>query len=140
MKNYLKSIYKYAFVAAVLIAGATSCKKEISGTTQEETIVTTSTSSTIAVSSNTVTSSADSIYVVNPCERGTHRDSVAVSALPAAVQTYLSANYTGYTFNKAFAVKDTTGAVKGYVVIVNFNGKPVAVEFKADGIFVKVLE
>ena len=43
-------------------------------------------------------------------------------------------------FNKAFAVKDTTGAVKGYVVIISYNGKPVAAQFSADGTFVKVLE
>jgi hypothetical protein len=81
----------------------------------------------------------DSVYLINPCEKGTHRDPVEPSSLSAAIQTYLSTNYSGFTFTKAFAVKDTTGTVKGYVVIINFNGKPVGLEFKADGTFVKVL-
>lgn len=144
MKTQLKTINRYFIAAITLIAVATSCKKEISGTiTNDETLVTTSTSSTIAVAAGASSGSAtasDSVYIINPCNKGTHRDSVAAAALPAAIQAYLGNNYTGYTFNKAFAVKDTTGTVKGYVVIINYNGKPVGLEFKADGTFVKVLE
>lgn len=78
--------------------------------------------------------------MIHNCERGKHRDSVAALALPATIQAYLTTNYSGYTFNKAFAVKDTTGKVKGYVVIINYNGKPIALLFNANGTFVKVLE
>lgn len=142
----LKPIFSYAIAAMFVITGATSCKKEISGNNNDNTtLATTSTSSTIAVAtdgSGTSTGSAggDSVYIINPCAKGNHRDSVAASALPASITSYLSSNYNGYTFKKAFAVKDTTGTVKGYVVIVNYNGKPVGLEFKADGTFVKVLE
>lgn len=140
----MKTTAPYFIAAALMIAGATSCKKEISGSANnEETLVTSSTSSTIAVAAESGASSgtaSDSVYIINPCNKGTHRDSVAAAALPSTIQTYLSSNYSGYIFNKAFAVKDTTGAVKGYVVIVNYNGKPVGLEFKADGTFVKVLE
>jgi hypothetical protein len=143
MKMQLKTITAY-FIAAVLIAGATSCKKEVSNNIEDNTVLaTTSTSSTIAVAADGTSSNgsaADSVYIINPCNKGTHRDAVEAAALPASIQTYLSTNYSGNTFNKAFAVKDTTGAVKGYVVIINYNGKPVGLEFKADGTFVKVLE
>jgi hypothetical protein len=37
-------------------------------------------------------------------------------------------------------VKDTLGNVKAYIAIIRFNNKPVALEFKADGTFKKVLE
>jgi hypothetical protein len=77
---------------------------------------------------------------MHSCEKGHHRDSIAFTALPATVQAYLGTNYTGYSFIKAFAVKDTTGTIKGYVAIVRFNDKPVAMLFKADGTFIKVLE
>ena len=150
MKKQLKSIYTYAAAAAFVIIGATSCQKDLSGANNANTTgtsaVTTSTSSTITVAVNAGTATSggtttkDSVVVIHNCERGQHRDSVAASALPASITTYLTTNYSGYTFNKAFAVKDTTGTVKGYVVIVNFNGKPVAALFTADGIFVKVLE
>jgi hypothetical protein len=143
MKTQLKTITAY-FIAAFLIAGAVSCKKEVSNNIDENTtIATTATSSTIAVAADGSASSgsaSDSVYIINPCNKGTHRDAVEASTLPASVQTYLSTNYSGNTFTKAFAVKDTTGAVKGYVVIINYNGKPVGLEFKADGTFVKVLE
>ena len=147
MKMNIKTTSVYFLTASLLIAGVTSCKKEVSTTGDVETSVTTSaTSNTIAVAADgsaatTNSSSAtDSVYIINPCAKGTRRDSVAASALPATIQTYVAANYSGNTFNKAFAVKDTTGAVKGYVVIITYNGKPVGLEFKADGTFVKVLE
>lgn len=144
MKIQLKSTFAYVLASLLIIVSATSCKKEISGTNGTDTgnLTTTSTSSTIAVSTNGTSdhSGGDSVYIMNPCAKGTHRDSVAASALPTSVNGYLTTNYSGYVFNKAFAVKDTTGTVKGYVVIVNYNGKPVGLEFKADGTFVKVLE
>lgn len=148
MKKQLKATYTYLAAALLIMAGATSCKKEVSanGAAGSGTVLaTTATSSTIAVSTNgagssTGSTTTDSVYVIHTCERGQHRDSVAASALPVAVQTYLSSNYNGYTFNKAFSVKDTTGTITGYVVIINYNGKPVGLLFKADGTLVKVLE
>ena len=148
MKKQLKSIYTYIAAAAFVIIGGTSCQKDLSGAnvTTGASVATTSTSSTItvAVTGGTTTTggttATDSVVVIHNCERGQHRDSVAASALPATIATYLTTNYSGYTFNKAFAVKDTTGSVKGYVAIINFNGKPVALLFTADGTFVKVLE
>jgi hypothetical protein len=146
MKQQMKTTYTYLIAAFVVIAGATSCQKEISGNANTDAtaiLATTSTSSTIAVfggSSESGSTTKDSVYLINPCEKGTHRDPIEPSSLSATIQAYLSTNYTGYTFTKAFAVKDTTGTVKGYVVIISFNGKPVGLEFKADGTFVKVLE
>lgn len=149
MKKQFRTTYTYIAASLFLVLAATSCKKEISGTGagQNTVAATTATSSTIAVSTNgsgatttTGGSATDSVYVIHNCERGQHRDSVAAADLPAAIQSYLGTNYSGYNFTKAFAVKDTLGAVKGYVVIINFNGKPVALQFKADGTFVKVLE
>jgi hypothetical protein len=144
MKTQLKKIPAYFIATAFLIAGATSCKKEVSTNIDNEaTVATTATSSTIAVATDAAGSggsASDSVYIINPCNKGTHRDSVAAATLPAGVQTYLSTNYSGYNFTKVFVVKDTTGTTKGYVVIINYNGKPVGLEFKADGTFVKVLE
>lgn len=149
MKKQVKTMNTYIAAALFLVTAATSCKKEISGTGAGQNAVpaTASTSSTIAVATNggetTTTAGSgttDSIYVMHNCERGQHRDSVAAADLPAAIQSYLGTNYSGYVFAKAFSVKDNQGAVKGYVVIINFNGKPVGLQFKADGTFVKVLE
>lgn len=141
MKTQLKTTYSYLAASVLLMAGVSSCQKEISGNRadQNAVIATTATSATIAVATNGNTT-ADSVYVVHICDKGLHRDSVAASALPATVSSYLTVNYSGYVFTKAFAVKDTLGAVKGYVVIINYNSKPVALQFNADGIFVKVLE
>jgi hypothetical protein len=147
MKKQTNSIYAFGIFATILMLGASSCKKDLSGNTGANLTtapLTTSTSSTIAVATNgTATnggSATDSVYVISPCERGQHRDSVAAADLSATIQSYLTTNYSGYSFIKAFAVKDTTGAVKSYVVIINYNGKPVALKFAADGTFIKVLE
>jgi uncharacterized protein (DUF1330 family) len=150
MKNQFKKVSTALILSTVILAGASSCNKEISKNTNpgsSSPAGTTATSSTIAVAVNASTSAGtagstttDSVYVIHNCERGNHRDSIAAAALSVAIQTYLTTNYAGNIFIKAFAVKDTTGSVKGYVVIVKFNDKPVALQFTADGTFVKVLE
>lgn len=80
------------------------------------------------------------MYVVGTCAGDHHRDSVAFSNLPAAVTDYLTANYAGYTFQKAFTDKDTSGNTAGYVVIIQYNTNPVGLKFDATGAFTKVLE
>ncbi|MDQ6812625.1 MAG: PepSY-like domain-containing protein [Bacteroidota bacterium] len=70
-----------------------------------------------------------------------HRaDTIAFSSLPTSIGTYLTANYSGYTFKKAFADKDASGNVAGYVLMIDYNGKPVGIKFDATGAFVRVLE
>lgn len=148
MKKTLKKMNAYGLAALLLIIGATSCKKELSSNNNNNpgsVVVTSSTSSTIAVATDSTSSggtgsTSDSVYIIHPCEHGVHRDTIAAADLSATIQSYLSTNYSGYTFLKAFAVKDTTGTVKGYVVIIRYNGKPVGLQFNADGTFVKVLE
>ena len=149
MKNQIKKLSTLFILSAVILAGASSCNKEIStnNPSNSNSQATTASSSTIAVAvtastsaGTTGSSTTDSVYVIHNCEKGNHRDSIAASALSTAIQTYLTTNYAGNIFIKAFAVKDTTGAVKGYVVIVKYNDKPVAIQFTADGTFVKVLE
>jgi uncharacterized protein (DUF1330 family) len=149
MKNQLKKLANSFILSAAILAGASSCNKEISTNNPSNSTspATTATSSTIAVAVTASTSAGtansattDSVYVIHNCEKGNHRDSIAASDLSVAIQTYLTTNYAGNIFIKAFAVKDTTGNIKGYVVIVKFNDKPVAIQFTADGTFVKVLE
>ncbi|HVZ26388.1 MAG TPA: hypothetical protein VG842_10050 [Sediminibacterium sp.] len=145
MKNTLKKMNAYGLAALLLILGATSCKKDLSSNNGGNVVATTSTSSTIAVATDSTSgsgtgSSSDSVYIIHPCAHGVHRDSIAAADLSATIQSYLSNNYSGYTFLKAFTVKDANSTVQGYVVIIRFNGKPVGLQFNADGSFVKVLE
>ena len=128
MQYQFKSIAQYIASVFVIALTLTSCQKEFGSKqnlpTDNTSLTTTATSPTIAVaassSSGTATtggSSSDSVYVMHTCEKGHRRDSIAFTALPATVQAYLGANYTGYSFIKAFAVKDTTGTIKGYVAV-----------------------
>src|SRR3978361_1762521 len=91
------------FITAISI-GVTSCKKDNSATsTTTATANTTTTSATITVpATSTAAASTDSIYILQPCSRGQVRDSIAASALPATITTYLTTNYSGYTFKKAY--------------------------------------
>jgi Putative beta-lactamase-inhibitor-like, PepSY-like len=115
----------------------TSCNKENSTNNSSGTSVSLS-SGTVGVGISTTTN--DSIYVVGACAAHHHLDSVAAASLPSSITDYLSANYQGYVFQKAFTDVDTTGTLSGYVVIIQYNGNPVGLKFDASGNFVKVLE
>jgi hypothetical protein len=94
----------------------------------------------IAIATVSLSGTTDSLYLVGCMGRHDKRDTVAFSALPTAVGTYLTTNYAGYTFKKAFSVKDSTGVLIAYIVAIQFNGNPVGLKFATDGTFVKVLE
>ncbi len=126
------------FVLALASIAFVSCNKDISGSSAG-----TSASSTIAVAANvsgSVAAAGDSVYIVQPCAPGSKRDSIAESALPSAVSSYLSSNYSGYTFSKAFSIVSRAGNTTGYVVVIYYNNNPVGIEFNSAGEFVRVLE
>ena len=136
----MKSVKRIVNMLPVAIALViVSCSKQAdTAATTDTTIAATSTSTSIAVAKSAT--GTDSIYVVNVCDHNSVRETIAFSSLPAAVLVYLSASYSGYTGQKAVAIKDTLATVTGFVVIVQFNGKPVGIKFDAAGNFIKVLE
>ncbi|MFZ4102571.1 MAG: PepSY-like domain-containing protein, partial [Sphingobacterium thalpophilum] len=96
-------------------------------------------SSTSAVSGSG--NATDSLYAMDACKKGNKKTRVEQSSLSASITTYLSANYPGNTFLKAYQIANqTTSVIEGFVVVVQFNEKPVAIKFDASGIFLKVLE
>jgi len=139
----MKFFLKLSSLLAVLIF-VTSCTKDTS----------TSVTPTLATDQFIVTAVTggsqgpgpmghDSVCVMfdkNEFPHGAHKDSIAQSAVLPAITTYLTTNYPGYTFTKAYKVSDSTGVAKGFVVIINYNGNPVAVSFDAAGVFKSVLE
>ena len=134
MTTKLRSLAGYV-CAVITIAALHSCKKESSGTASAAT-----SSDYITIASNDSTAGTDSVQVVQPCGLGYQRDSLAESALPASVTAYLDSSYSGYAFGKAFTIVSSTGSNAGYVVIIYYNGKPVALQFDADGNLEKVLK
>jgi hypothetical protein len=124
--------------SAIFIFSVESCKKETSASNGTNSNNTSSNSTTIALSVDS--SSNDSIYIIQPCARGFFRDSVAATALPANISAYLDSTYSGFTFIRAYEIKDSAGNIGGYVAIINYNGKPVAILFDGTGAFVRVLE
>jgi hypothetical protein len=151
----LVTIYLTITAAAVLVFALASCTKTSSvinpaATTKNGTstgVATTTGDILIAAStaSGSLTTSAtkDSVFLMHACPAGLRPDSVAFSALPTAIGTYLTANYAGYTFQKAFKITSTTGTtttVTGFVVAINYNSKPIGLKFDASGTFVQVLE
>lgn len=137
---YSRNVYSGLAGLAFFCLTVTSCQKNAEGTNLSNS----STSSAIAVPatlSEVISGTAgDSVYVMNECGRGRHRDSIARSSLPASVGTYLDANYAGYTYHRAFAVKDSGGTIQSYTVIIYYNDKPVAIQFDSGGGFIKILE
>ncbi len=134
------NVFKLATLSLALISFA-SCKKDASlengATDPNQSII--SATQAIAVSA-AASADGDSVYIVGTCASHHHTDSIAFSSLPAAVDTYLTANYAGYTFQKAFTDNDAAGTLAGYVVVIKFNDKPVGLKFDATGALVKVLE
>lgn len=137
----MKSISIKTVLFAAIASIAISCNKENSLGTDQSTVSQSDVASVQAIALvASSTTSGDSIYVVNVCDRNSHKDSIAFSSLPASVATYLTANYSGFTALKAYEIKDSSGTVTGYVAIIQFNGNPVGLKFDASGNFVKVLE
>lgn len=118
----------------VIAAGLVSCQKENSLTVDDSTSVT---ANAVAVSASARGTAGDSVYVI--CGSG-QRVSISESELPASASAYITANYAGYTFNKAFILKNIDGTTKAYVAIIFYNDKPVAIQFDSNGNFVRVLE
>lgn len=125
------------FLTLSIAAGLHSCTKE---TSQSSTTSQTSSSTIAIASSENSSASGDSIYIVQPCPRGYSRDSIAETDLPSAATAYLTDNYSGYTFSKAFAVKNSWGQTAAFVAIIYYNDRPVALLFDSTGNSVRVLE
>jgi hypothetical protein len=70
-----------------------------------------------------------------PCKQG-RLTAIDEAGLPAAAINYLSQTYPNYVFEKAFSVAQN-GAIKGYVAVIDANNTKYAVEFDANGSFVK---
>ncbi|HEX3767303.1 MAG TPA: hypothetical protein VHT72_02965 [Puia sp.] len=123
-----------------LFISVISCNKELSRTGSSGTSgpTTSATSSTIAVSTDSV--GTDSVYLLQTCDRGYSRDSISFSALPDTITNYLAVSYSGYKFYRAYEIKDSAGTIGGYVVIIDFNEKPVGLLFDASGHLQKILE
>ena len=128
-------------VAIAAVMGLASCQKEVAISATDNAAIQAAVAQTqaIAVSVSTTTA-GDSVYVINTCAAHSKKDSVAFSSLSSSITNYLTTNYAGYTFKKAFTIKDATSTLQGYVVIIQFNGNPVGLKFDASGTFVQVLE
>ena len=141
MKSLIKKSILFLAISALLF---TACKK--SDDTNDDSIIAVEQNGAVAVASTvsvigTSGTLADSIYAIGACPRNHKRTNVAAADLSAEITSYLSSNYTDYTFIKAFSITlPNSTTIDSYVVAINFNGKPVAIKFATDGSFVKVLE
>lgn len=150
----MKKLVTIYFITAVAILtfALTACNKSSSLINPDATaknasstsIATTTGDILIAASttSGSLTTSAtkDSVFLMHACAPGLKPDTVAFSALSTTISTYLTTNYSGYTFQKAFKISNPAGVVIGYVVAISYNGKPVGLKFDASGAFIQVLE
>lgn len=120
----------------------TSCNKNTdSSTTANQTAQLEAVQAVSVSTTNTASREpGDSIYAVNTCDRQQRKTVIAFSTLSSAITSYLTTNYAGFTQIKAVQITDNSNTVVGYVAIISFNGKPVAIKFDANGNFVKVLE
>ena len=139
----MRPFYPYLMLVCILGVLA-SCQKEAatsaSKTTTSSSVSLSSTASIALASVTDSTGSKDTLYLVNCYPPKDKRDTVAFSALPSTISTYLDSTYSGYTFKKAFSISDSLKVVQAYIVVIKYNGHFVGLKFAADGTFVKVLE
>ncbi len=139
--NFLK-VFGFAVVTALGMF-TTSCQKNTTNDVTPQVVSTPILVDALVVSVDST--KKDSVHVCLDHDndgraRKFYRDSVTFASLPAAVGTYLTANYAGYTVKSVYHVVDSTANFKGFIVVINFNSKPVGVLFDSNGVFVKVLE
>ena len=142
MKRYTQ-IKGAILVVSMAILSLSACKKENSLSLDDELqfakLEAITISSTTAIKGSRGTT--DSLFAMEACKKGNKKTPVEQSALPAAITSYLSLNYAGNTFLKAYQIANqSTSALESYLVVVQFNDKPVAIKFDANGNFEKVLE
>lgn len=144
----LITIYCVAAASVLLMFALTSCNKNSDALSTKNA---TSTTSSLAlsngdiliaasISSSAISATKDSVFLMKACTPGKRPDTVPFSALSTTITGYLTTNYAGYTFQKAFKITSSAGTVTGYVVAISYNGKPVGLKFDASGLFVSVLE
>ncbi|OCX54073.1 hypothetical protein BEL04_07315 [Mucilaginibacter sp. PPCGB 2223] len=151
----LTKFYSLLLIGLVALTGLNSCQKSgVTNSNQSDDAaltaaaaiqVSSSTNTTLTVTtpSGVVTTPivTSGLFVVNCYPQGAKKDSLtSFSSLPDTISKYLTANYAGYTFQKAFKITTASGTAGGYVVIITYNGKPVGLKFDANGVFVAVLE
>jgi hypothetical protein len=135
-----KITYSWVLVLAALF-GLASCQKESGSKTATATTPTSSTiASTGAIAISLASGTTDTVYMVGCFGHHDKKDSVVFSALPTAIGTYLTANYSGYTFKKAYAITDSAKTVINYIVVIKYNSAFVGLKFTAAGVFVSILE
>ncbi|WP_207428149.1 PepSY-like domain-containing protein [Pedobacter sp. SYSU D00535] len=127
----LRFFTKLFMGAAVLSVTATSCQKDATDPANDV-----EDSQAILVSESSA--SADAVYIVNTGSVATTRDSITADQLPSAIGTYLSTYYSGYTLKKAFRLN--ASSQNNFIVVINYQDKPVGLLFDADGNFIKVFE
>lgn len=139
MKNYLK-IGLALLLLGVSSSFFSSCQK--TGTIPSKTTSGSLSTTAFVMKQAIVLSSTgtDTVFAVNTCHPGEKADSVGFSALPDSVKSYLTANYSGYTFKKAYKIFSKANVLQGYIVAVIYNGNPVGLKFNAAGRFIEVLE
>lgn len=138
----MKTKITYLWVLALAVTfGFASCQKESgSKTTTTTTPTSTTIASTGAIAISLASGTTDSVYMVGCLGHHDKKDSVAFSALPTAIGTYLAASYSGYTFKKAYAITDSAKTVINYIVVIKYNNALVGLKFTAAGVFVSTLE
>jgi hypothetical protein len=141
MKNPIKNLVHFSMALMTSWFVLSSCQKEFTGNITGPIVGNTSTRvpafTAIPVALN---ASTDSVYVVNDYDRELLRESIPLSALPMISQDYLTEVYENHQPLMAYTVFDQEGNMYGYISIIRFHNRPVALEFGGDGVFNKVME
>ncbi|WP_183557937.1 PepSY-like domain-containing protein [Mucilaginibacter sp. SP1R1] len=136
----MKSIYTMLVVMGTLSCLSSCQKDNASKSAAAKSTSSTTVTSTGAIGINLASGTTDSVYMVGCYGHHDKKDTVAFSALPTAIGNYLTANYSGYTFKKAYTITDSIKTVVNYIVLIKYNSNYIGLKFTATGTFVSILE
>lgn len=140
MYNYQIRFDRAFYVLAGIMITFSACKKQDSISSENNDV---SSSDFIAVAAEAASASAmiaDSVYLVQPCAKGSSRDTISEETLLPSISSYIETNYPEYVFSKAYSISDASDNITEFVVVIYYNDKPVGLEFDESGVFVKTLE
>jgi len=145
MKSQINHFIQYCFVISASLVSLSSCKKDFSATPANQVTITKSSLVTVTTPlgvalNGFANAGVDSVYVVYNGEQTLLRAEIPVSELPRTAQNYQQENYQNNTPLRAFEIEDADGNTKGFISVIRFNERPVALEYGFDGVFSKVLE
>lgn len=145
MKIRSNQLVQCCLALSATLLSLSSCKKDISANPVNQVVVNKSNEVPVTIPIGVAlngysNATVDSVYVLYNGEQTLLRAEIPLNELPRIALTFQQENYANNSPISAYTLVDADGNTKGFISIIRFNARPVAIEYGFDGVFAKVLE